>query len=671
MLAQKLLLCVGIITLTCSALAQNSVDSVQHIDLVTVTAQQTRQVIPSQKLSSKELQALNSYSIADAIRYFSGVQLKDYGGVGGLKTIDVRSMGSNHLGVFYDGIQLGNAQNGQIDLGKYSLDNIEEIQLYNGQKSEIFQPAKDFSTASAVYLKTRVPQFDTTKNYNLRAFARFGSFDLYNPSVLWEQKLSKRVSLSLNGEYVQASGRYPFRYRKVFPDGTVAWDTTAIRKNGDIESWRFEGALFGHTKRNAHWQGKFYMYDSEKGIPGAIVNNVWKQSQRQWDKNAFVQFSYKQPTTFIKKHSMLANVKYANDKMRYLNPDTTLMYINNSFTQQELYFSMANKYSINKYLDVNIGTDYQWNTLYSNMKNFVTPTRNTVLVAVAGALEIWKIKSQISFLETLVYESHAESKQEHTPAIFLSYKPWDVKNFHLRAFYKRIFRMPTFNDLYYTDIGNIYLKPEYTNQYNIGAYYSKPLNTTIVSNYSVQIDAYYNEVTDKIVAIPKGNGQYRWMMMNLGYVKIHGADVSGKLHWTLQKVKLQTSLQYTYQQARDFTNPQSTWHKGQIAYIPVHSGSAILNGQWKTWDMNYSFVYVGERYHNSANILANYEQPWYTHDFSIGKNVQLPARKKNNSPTSSLKISMEVNNLLNQYYDVILNYPMPGRNYKIILKLEI
>ena len=40
---------------------------------------------------------------------FSGVQLKDYGGVGGLKTINIRSMGTNQVGVFYNGIQLGNA----------------------------------------------------------------------------------------------------------------------------------------------------------------------------------------------------------------------------------------------------------------------------------------------------------------------------------------------------------------------------------------------------------------------------------------------------------------------------------------------------------------------------------------------------------------------------------
>lgn len=89
---------------------------------------------PVQILSGKELEKLNVYSVADALRYFSGVQIKDYGGIGGLKTVNIRSMGSHHVGVFYDGIELGNAQNGVVDLGRFSLDNMEVISLYNGQK---------------------------------------------------------------------------------------------------------------------------------------------------------------------------------------------------------------------------------------------------------------------------------------------------------------------------------------------------------------------------------------------------------------------------------------------------------------------------------------------------------------------------------------------------------
>ena len=671
-----------------AAFAQSTPDSVQVLSGVVVTGDRYREVIPSQRLSGEKLESLSSFSVADAIRYFSGVQIKDYGGIGGLKTVDIRSMGTNHLGVFYDGVQLGNAQNGQIDLGKFSLDNIEEISLYNGQKSEIFQPAKDFGSAGTIYLRTRRPRFTGDKKYNLVSYLRTGSFDLVNPSVLWEQKIGKNISSSLNTEYIYSSGKYPFRYRKVLPDKTVAWDTTAIRQNGDIHSFRVEGGLNGYIN-GGNWQAKTYFYNSEKGIPGAIVNNVWKHSQRQWDRNFFVQGSFKK--SFFENYNFLFNAKYANDWMRYLNPDTTLMYLDNTFRQQEMYVSTANKYSILRNWDANLSVDYQYNTLNSNLTNFVFPTRNTLLAALATAFEWKKFKAQASVLGTFVFENvkkeHADKatdKAEYTPAVFVSYQPFVrarlIAPLRVRAFYKRIFRMPTFNDLYYTDIGNVKLNPEYTTQYNIGFQYDTYFKKGIVNYLNVHADAYYNEVTDKIVAIPKGNGQYRWMMMNLGYVEIRGVDVSAQIGWKLPAgVQLNTSLNYTHQKAQEFTDKTSPWYGGQIAYIPWHNGSAIANITWKTWDLNYSFIYVGERYHNSANIRENYEQPWYTHDLTMGKIFRLPLThsKRGGTPPPKeraggrLKISAEINNILNQQYDVVLNYPMPGRNFKIILKLEI
>jgi outer membrane cobalamin receptor len=252
-------------TIAATSFAQSVLDSTQILNEVVVTGDRYREVIPSQRLAGEKLEALSSFSVADAIRYFSGVQIKDYGGIGGLKTVDIRSMGTNHLGVFYDGIQLGNAQNGQIDLGKFSLDNIEEISLYNGQKSEIFQSAKDFGSAGTIYLRTRQPRFSNNKKTNLISYFRTGSFDLVNPSVLWEQRIGgdgkdieHNLIASLNAEYIYSSGKYPFRYKKVTPDGTIAWDTTAIRQNGDINSLRLEGGLNGYTSTNGYWKAKVY-----------------------------------------------------------------------------------------------------------------------------------------------------------------------------------------------------------------------------------------------------------------------------------------------------------------------------------------------------------------------------------------------------------------------------
>ena len=160
-------------------------DSILQIQEVVVVENRKKEVIKPQSLSGEQLQSLNSQSVADALRYFSGVQIKDFGGIGGIKTINIRSMGTHHVGVFYDGIQLGNAQNGQIDLGRYSLDNIEEIQLYNGQKSNIFQGAKDFGPSGTIYIRTRRPRWAEGEFYRIIAQLNTGSFGLVNPELIW------------------------------------------------------------------------------------------------------------------------------------------------------------------------------------------------------------------------------------------------------------------------------------------------------------------------------------------------------------------------------------------------------------------------------------------------------------------------------------------------------
>lgn len=658
-----MLICVYVWAWSIPTYAQSKLDSLQQLEEVIVTARNyQKEVIPVQQLSGKELQRLNSHNIADALRYFSGIQIKDYGGVGGLKTVNIRSMGTNHVGVFYDGIELGNAQNGTVDLGRFSLDNMESVTLYNGQKSAIFQPAKDFGSAGSIYLQSRTPQFKGEKRHNVKAAFKTGSFGLVNPSFLWEHRLSQNVSSSLSAEYMYTTGKYKFTYRV-----KNGYDTTAVRQNGDVNAVRIEGGLFGKFK-GGYWRMKGYFYRSERGYPGAIVRNKFTHEDRQWDTNTFFQGSLKKD--FSPCYSLLLNVKYAYDYLHYLadpNRDESLMYTNNHYYQHEVYTSTANRITLFPWWSLNFSTDYQFNLLNADLKDFAYPRRHSFLFAGATAFDFNKLKMQASLLSTVVHDevtrlAHkaADSKIKWTPTAILSYRPFYPIDFNLRAFYKRIFRMPTLNDLYYTFIGNTDLEPEYTNQYNIGFTYSKDFTHTWLKRIEIQTDFYYNEVENKIIATPTSNF-FRWTMINLGKVEIRGVDVAVQTEWQLgRELFLNGRVNYTYQKAQDFTNPEDEFYGGQIPYIPWHSGSANLNASFRRWEANYSFIYTGERYSSSANIPVNYQLPWYTSDCSVS--YRQPLKKGN------LKATVEVNNLLNQQYEVVACYPMPGINFKAIIK---
>ncbi|MCX2449906.1 TonB-dependent receptor [Pedobacter sp. PLR] len=643
-----------------NALKLEKVNALKEVQIKTIklSRRQTSST-PLQILSGAELEKLNSLSVADAVRYFSGVQLKDYGGIGGLKTINVRSMGSNHTAVFYDGVQLGNAQNGQVDLGKFSLDNIEEIELYNGQKSSVLQSAKGFASASSLYLKARQPNFEPGRSNRIKAAFRTGSFGLLNPSILWQSKLSERTYSTVSAELKKANGRYKYRITN------GVYDTTAVRTDGDVETMRLELGLNGFLADSSKWSVKLYGYKDDQGLPGAIVANVFRFSQRMWNRNFFAQSAYEKN---IGKYSLVASAKYSNDYMRYLNPDivTTSGFLNNTYHQQEFYFSLANKLKINKYWDVVWSADYQLNDMNANLDRFAYPTRNTLLNVLATRLHFDRFDIQANLLSTVVSDKvksgpSAGTKNELTPTVMVSWQPFDQKEFRIRSFYKSIFRMPTFNDLYYTFYQFTVLRPEYTKQYDLGFTYIKGYENRALTQFSIQADAYFNQVKDKIVAVP-GTSQAMWSMRNLGKVEIKGIDVNIQSAWELaQAFNLSLGLSYTYQQAID-ADPKSTTYKNQIPYIPLHNGTFLAGASYKKFALNYSYMYTGERYDQSANIPKNYVQPFYTHDLAMHYNTQIQKRK--------IRLTAEVNNLLNQAYAVITNYPMPGRSYRFSLTYD-
>ena len=652
---------------TAFAVNEAAADSLYNqfqIEEVEVTARAlSKDIIIPQTLKGAELQRLNALSVADALRYFSGIQIKDYGGVGGIKTINIRSMGSQHTAIYYNGIQLGNAQNGQVDLGRFSLDNIDEVQLYNGQKSDIFQSAREFGAAGNVYLTTRKPYFKEGEKVHVHGQMRFGSFALANPNLGVDIKLTDALSLTVDAEYVYSDGKYPFRYRRVLPNGETAYDTTAIRQNGDINAVRAELGLHHYYRTTGFWRLHVYNYYSERGIPGAIVNNVWRNGERLWDRNTFVQATWQDE--WFNRWSTRVLLKYANDYTHYQNYDEHLLPSNNQYTQQEGYLSFANKVQVFRWWDVSLAYDYQYNALArENLLLKEAPehfARHSHWLSAATAFNIQEyLRLQASVLMTAV----DNNAPRVTPGVFLSFRPYPAINLSINAFYKQSYRYPTFNDLYYTDLGNANLRPELARQHSVELAYRIQRPAFCLS---ASASYYYNRVTDKIIAYPKGQ-QFRWTMLNLGTVKINGTDakVDGSFYLPLRFV-LRTRLTYTYQTAIDVTNPNDTYYGHQIPYIPWHSGSVVVGLDWESkrgdhYGLNYSFIYVGERYCQQENTVYNYVQPWYTHDLTLYGEWQIKRWW--------LKTNLEINNLLGQDYEVIQNYPMPKQNVRCTIALR-
>ena len=597
--------------------------------------------------------------VADILRSFTGVQVKDYGGAGGLKTVNVRSLGSEHVGIFLDGIQVDNAQNMQVDLGRFSTDGLGQVLLYNGQKTSRLQTAKEYAAGASVHLESALP---TVSGGEVRL--RGGTLGTVNPSVRWDQRLSRWLMLRTSADFLYSAGRYQY----------PCFDTTLVRENGDIRSLRLEAQLFGRV-RGGQWQARVYGYGSERGFPGPVIRRLSFpfSAERQADQDLFVQGGWTQEWTA--RYSTALRFKYANNYTHYnTHPEKNPMALpyNLHYRQQAGYLSLAQSVVLAGPWSVDVSADVQRNALDSDVGQFVTPRRTTLTGVLATRL-VW---SRFRAAAHLVYQGAWDSfrtpsaggwsrsntyRDSWMPSLSLFWAP--LPWLEADAFVKRTYRLPSFNDLYYSLMGNASLEPEAALQVGVDLRASLRPGAW---QLELRASPYYNRVSNKIVAIPTLS-QFRWTMLNIGLVDITGADIKASASWHRGPWRVGGTLRYTFQQALDHSEPGSQTWGNQIPYIPRHSGSVVLEAGWRDLSFSWDSSFTGARWSRTANTPDYYLAPWSLSSAALQYAFHFRERGVADRPGApsagrTLLLGVTIDNVFNTPYQVVQGYPMPGFN---------
>ena len=161
--------------------------------------------------------------------------------------------------------------------------------------------------------------------------------------------------------------------------------------------------------------------------------------------------------------------------------------------------SVAQRYRVAVNWNAALSADYVMNALNADLKDFAKPVRHSFYGALATEWRTPRFSAQADVLLTHV-ENHTRRAMgnndadftEVSPAVYASCRPFASCGLVLRAFYKKAFRMPTLNDLYYTYLGNSNLSPEYATQYDVGATYAQTFKSGVLRSVSLKADAYYN-----------------------------------------------------------------------------------------------------------------------------------------------------------------------------------
>ena len=612
---------------------------------------------PVQTLSHTDMERLGIRDMGDALKRFAGVQVKDYGGVGGMKTVNIRGLGAGHTGVTYDGVQVGDCQSGQVDLSRFTLDNISLISLQIGQDDDVYQSAKSHASAGLINISTLQSYMGRNsetagRQTDISATIRTGSYGLFSPSLLFHQQFS-HLAIGAYGSYERADGVYAFKLKNGIK--TI----NERRNNSDIETWRGEINLDYQFSKQQTLKWKTYGFSSHRGLPGAVIYDNTYSAERLTDKNVFTQLFYE--NRFNQHIKLKAAAKWNYSWSRYSDVPAG-GYKEDTYRQQETYLTATLWTEPLQGLHLSLAQDYAHNHLSMTLSQAANPTRNSLWTALAANYRTGLFTFNASLLATNITEQVKLGKASDgfhrlSPAFSLQWHC--LQDLRFRLGYKDIFRTPTLNELYYTGIGNRRLNPEKSRLWNLGATYTHTFNRTL--QLSLTTDGYFGNITDKIIAVPR---MFYWQMMNAGKVRQTGLDISINMEkrWN-NKWSLSATGSYSLLNATDRSNPNNVYYEDQIAYTPRHSGSvsSLLHTPWL--DFSYNLLLMGERYSLGYNIPDNRMAPFTDHSITLSKDVNILKQQ--------LRLQFDLRNLGNKNYEVIRFYPMPGTNWRLSVNWKL
>lgn len=619
---------------------------------------------PLQIVSASDISRRGVVSLTEVLNTFAGVSVKDYGGIGGLKTVSLRSFGTQHTGISYDGIAMTDAANGQVDIGRFNLDNVHSLRVDIAGTDDIFRPAKLASYVGVVSLESDArPQHDEAQH---TVSLRYASYNTVNPYVHFRHAAGKRWHLGAWANYVHSEGDYPFRLK----NGSLVTDE--VRLNSQVGQCNGEAYAAGELGRLGSLRFKANGYYSTRGLPGNVVLYTQHPTEHLWDLHFSASAQHRGEWG---KWRMQTNLSYANVWNRYTDSDPKYVvpeddrYIlqTSSFSSVVLWQTMEN-------LSFSLAEDLDYIHLDSNIPESVQPTRESSHTAFSAKFATSRFTA-VGTLLGLVNWEQAESaagappipstvRTRLTPTLSVACKVLSQDpstssgtDLRLRASYKESYRLPSFTDMYYLRVGNRNLHPERASQMNVGATWQHNFGRHTLS---VTADAYYNNVRDKIVAVPT---MFIWHMRNVGRVRMQGLDVTASYRSVLSSyLTVHADANYCYQHAIDITNTEAKNYRHQIPYAPRHTGNAALSAVFPWFTASYTLVAVGARYSLAQNTPAYRIEPYADHSVSLNRTFDFHR--------CHLHLSAEALNLAGRNYEIIKYYPMPGRNFRFTAKVK-
>jgi vitamin B12 transporter len=582
-------------------------------------------------IDKKQINSNNGERISDVLKSTGNIFMKSYGSNASLNTISLNGLGAEHTLILLDGKILNSFQNSQMDLSVIPKDKIEKIEIMNNGASSIYG-----SNAIGGVVNLITNNKDIDRPY-IKLSASYGSYEQKKISTNFINKAGK-LNYDLFYSYEKSKDNFKYYY----DNGIVKIEKE--RENNSFSANNFYINLsYKISKKNELKYNSSYFSQTRNlpGIEAGTLPGLSEQKDNNWNNN----LSYKH--SFTNNIFLTSDLNFQNNLMKYKD------IFSNDFYKNRI---ISNNTLINyKYKNIKNTTGYE--LLYADLKtgNYEsTASRKQYSLFTASEFDINGI---IKIFPSIRYDYISDiNKNIVTGKFGINIKPFGKINLNLRSSVGNNFSAPTFNELYWINSGNKNLKPEKSINFDAGIIY----RFNFMSDNTIELNYTRINLDDKIVWKPAEQGF--WKPFNIDKSKSNVLSLDIKMKKNIAKdFQIGFIYNYTYNKSIKISEdyPGDPSYEKQIFYVPIELSKMNLDVSYKEFGLSLFYSFTGKRYSDFENLVrlpvidlldGNI---YYTFEFAKIK----------------LNTRIEVNNILDEDYQVIPGYPMPLRNFKFILSL--
>jgi len=589
--------------------------------------------IPNLIINNKLIEKVSPIEINSIISLSPGVFLRDYGGAGGLKTVSIRGASSSETKLHINGIELNSRINGSFDLSLLPISLIENVEIIRGG-SAIFYGSN--SSAGVINFVNDYSKFNGL-NFSINNIKEFN----INPYLTIK---NDNNLLSLHLDYRDNNGKYPISINNLGNKQIVERQNAnskqlsiALNYLYQFDKLNFETFLLG-------------IYN-DRGIPGAVLNGKIENINAKMNERKI--YGIIKSNNLINNILSQSSISFSIGNMNYFDSEQIGLDgkpLESKFDNIDV--KLSNKFKYFYFLNHNIEFSISYSNLMGNMLQPELGNKvDDFLISLSYLAELNNTinkTTSFSILGGIRLDKYREREANLSSSIGFIL---NHSNLSILSNLSSNFRVPSFNEMYYLNYGNINLKTENNINMNLGINYNKDFG-------SAGVNFFYNFTYDQIQSIPIS--PVRWSATNIGKIESYGIEFNSNLN--LFQDWLTLIFNYTLMSVKDKT-PYSFFHNLVPVYTPLELLNLFTSTKYKDLELLLSGNYSSYRYALRNNSISSILKEYLLINLSLKYNFYIF--------TNQIKLIFCINNLFDTEYQIIKNYPMPGRIYSLTIKYEL